>query len=141
SGRVVKSTAKNAKDKPLVNVSQCPTCTAAVVLSASFKMNRWLMSILLLALLNGVTTNVFKNCYDNWSRCTTQTSFGTGILWKSCPEYCQKCKGRATGECVQVFNQYCSGGYQCQLVDLKFFFKSFFPRICDPRLCDLRCEL
>ncbi|CAJ0595072.1 unnamed protein product [Cylicocyclus nassatus] len=52
-------------------------------------------------------------CYNDWSRCTPQTSFFTGILWKSCHDYCRKCKGREWGECVQVYNKFCSGGYQC----------------------------
>ncbi|RCN43301.1 hypothetical protein ANCCAN_10715 [Ancylostoma caninum] len=53
-------------------------------------------------------------CYKNWSRCTPQTSAGTGIFWKSCPEYCRQCKGRSGGSCVKVYNRQCSGGYQCQ---------------------------
>ncbi|PIO76669.1 hypothetical protein TELCIR_01265 [Teladorsagia circumcincta] len=73
-------------------------------------MNRWL-AILLLALLTVETVDC--NCYDNWSRCTPQTSSMTGIMWKSCPEYCQKCKGQPMGSCVRVYNKHCSGGYQC----------------------------
>ncbi|XGW24296.1 hypothetical protein V3C99_006022 [Haemonchus contortus] len=55
-----------------------------------------------------------SNCYDNWSRCTPQTKFLTGIMWKNCPDYCKKCKGQPVGRCVRVFNRKCSGGYQCQ---------------------------
>ncbi|KHJ94329.1 hypothetical protein OESDEN_05743 [Oesophagostomum dentatum] len=73
-------------------------------------MNRFLIALLLAQ----VTIIVSKNCFENWSRCTPETAFATGILWKSCPEYCQKCRGRADGECVQVYNRECSGGYQCQ---------------------------
>ncbi|EYB93642.1 hypothetical protein Y032_0180g804 [Ancylostoma ceylanicum] len=40
--------------------------------------------------------------------------FWTGILWKSCEDYCEKCKGKATGNCEPVENKECSGGYQCQ---------------------------
>ncbi|CAJ0934646.1 unnamed protein product, partial [Mesorhabditis belari] len=54
------------------------------------------------------------NCYDNWSRCTPETAFATGILWKDCPEYCQKCNGKSTGKCEKVYNKECSGGYQCK---------------------------
>ncbi|CAJ0934716.1 unnamed protein product, partial [Mesorhabditis belari] len=54
------------------------------------------------------------NCYDNWSRCTPETSFWTGILWKDCPDYCRECQGRESGGCVRVENKECSGGYQCQ---------------------------
>ncbi|KHJ93923.1 hypothetical protein OESDEN_06154 [Oesophagostomum dentatum] len=53
-------------------------------------------------------------CYKNWSRCTPQTAFWTGILWKSCPDFCRQCRGRASGSCVKVYNRACSGGYQCQ---------------------------
>ncbi|CAJ0595266.1 unnamed protein product [Cylicocyclus nassatus] len=55
-------------------------------------------------------------CYENWSRCTPQTAFATGILWKSCADYCRKCKGRLSGHCVKVYNKECSGGYQCQCI-------------------------
>ncbi|KAK6737164.1 hypothetical protein RB195_019700 [Necator americanus] len=55
-----------------------------------------------------------SGCYDNWSRCTPQTKFATGILWKDCPDYCRQCKGRTSGSCVKVHNKACSGGYQCQ---------------------------
>ncbi|KAF8383587.1 hypothetical protein PRIPAC_72729, partial [Pristionchus pacificus] len=58
-------------------------------------------------------TVISSNCYDNWSQCTPQTAFATGILWKSCPDYCRECKGRASGGCVKVQNKACSGGYQC----------------------------
>ncbi|EPB76634.1 hypothetical protein ANCCEY_04264 [Ancylostoma ceylanicum] len=54
------------------------------------------------------------DCYENWSRCTPKTYFWTGILWKSCEDYCEKCKGKATGNCEPVENKECSGGYQCQ---------------------------
>ncbi|KHJ97769.1 hypothetical protein OESDEN_02259 [Oesophagostomum dentatum] len=64
--------------------------------------------------LSVVTFVQCRNCYDNWSRCTPQTAFATGILWKSCTEYCRKCKGRMGGHCVKVHNRECSGGYQCQ---------------------------
>ncbi|CAJ0595302.1 unnamed protein product [Cylicocyclus nassatus] len=55
-----------------------------------------------------------NKCYDNWSRCSPQTQVGNGYLWKPCEEYCQKCKGKATGSCEPVQNQMCSGGFQCQ---------------------------
>ncbi|KAK6056198.1 hypothetical protein COOONC_06298 [Cooperia oncophora] len=74
-------------------------------------MNSW-MVVLLLALLN---VEMFEcGCYKNWSRCTPQTKFLTGIMWKTCPEYCQKCKGQPTGKCVRVYNKVCSGGYMCK---------------------------
>ncbi|CAJ0573997.1 unnamed protein product, partial [Mesorhabditis spiculigera] len=74
------------------------------------------MKKLILALLAfcAVFAYAEANCYDNWSRCTPQTSFGTGILWKSCPDYCRRCKGKSNGRCVEVHNKECSGGYQCQ---------------------------
>ncbi|KHJ97768.1 hypothetical protein OESDEN_02258 [Oesophagostomum dentatum] len=74
-------------------------------------MNHLLLALLLIL---SVVTLTKCNCYDNWSRCTPQTAFATGILWKSCSEYCQKCKGRSGGRCVKVHNRECSGGYQCQ---------------------------
>ncbi|EYB89211.1 hypothetical protein Y032_0234g3129 [Ancylostoma ceylanicum] len=40
--------------------------------------------------------------------------FATGILWKSCPDYCRQCKGKSGGSCVKVYNKVCSGGYQCK---------------------------
>ncbi|KAK6049572.1 hypothetical protein COOONC_12923 [Cooperia oncophora] len=73
-------------------------------------MNRWLIALLLVVL----NIEMYEcNCYDNWSRCTPQTKFATGILWKDCPDYCKKCKGQPSGQCVRVHNKVCSGGYQC----------------------------
>ncbi|CAJ0595298.1 unnamed protein product [Cylicocyclus nassatus] len=74
-------------------------------------MNGVLLSLLLLLFL---TRQSECGCYKNWSRCTPQTKFATGKLWKTCAEYCQKCKGRSSGKCVPVKNKVCSGGYQCQ---------------------------
>ncbi|GMS87586.1 hypothetical protein PENTCL1PPCAC_9761, partial [Pristionchus entomophagus] len=65
-----------------------------------------LLSLLAVTVLSG-------KCYDNWSRCTPQTAFATGILWKDCPDYCRQCKGRASGSCLKVQGKPCSGGYQC----------------------------
>ncbi|GMR56354.1 hypothetical protein PMAYCL1PPCAC_26549 [Pristionchus mayeri] len=70
--------------------------------------------LLLIILLSNSIILVSSNCYDNWSRCTPQTSFWTGILWKSCPVYCRRCKGRESGGCAKVKNKECSGGYQCR---------------------------
>ncbi|KAK6044740.1 hypothetical protein COOONC_17755 [Cooperia oncophora] len=62
-------------------------------------MNRWLIALLLVVL----NIEMYEcNCYDNWSRCTPQTKFATGILWKDCPDYCKKCKGQPSGQCVRV---------------------------------------
>ncbi|CAJ0934739.1 unnamed protein product, partial [Mesorhabditis belari] len=75
-------------------------------------MNAYLMSLLLSATV--ISQIEASTCYKNWSRCTPQTSFWTGILWKTCSEYCQKCGGRESGGCRRVNNKECSGGYQCQ---------------------------
>ncbi|EYC20312.1 hypothetical protein Y032_0022g565 [Ancylostoma ceylanicum] len=74
-------------------------------------MNRYLVVALLLLCSVALSE---CGCYKNWSRCTPQTKFWTGILWKNCPDYCRQCKGRAGGKCVKVYNKQCSGGYQCQ---------------------------
>ncbi|CAJ0573944.1 unnamed protein product, partial [Mesorhabditis spiculigera] len=74
-------------------------------------MNKLFLTLLAVFAIFALTE---ANCYDNWSRCTPQTSLGTGILWKSCPDYCKRCKGKASGGCVKVENKDCSGGYQCQ---------------------------
>ncbi|KAF8358968.1 hypothetical protein PRIPAC_93963 [Pristionchus pacificus] len=55
-----------------------------------------------------------NECYKNWSRCTPQTSAGTGILWKSCDFYCKMCKSRDGGNCVPIVNAPCSGGQKCE---------------------------
>uniref|UniRef100_A0A1I7XPA5 Venom protein n=1 Tax=Heterorhabditis bacteriophora TaxID=37862 RepID=A0A1I7XPA5_HETBA len=74
-------------------------------------MFRMTLLIFLIGALIGVA---HCGCYRNWSRCTPQTMLGTGILWKSCPDYCRQCQGRESGSCVKVKGGACSGGYQCQ---------------------------
>ncbi|EPB70741.1 hypothetical protein ANCCEY_10170 [Ancylostoma ceylanicum] len=60
-------------------------------------MNRYLVVALLLLCSVALSE---CGCYKNWSRCTPQTKFWTGILWKNCPDYCRQCKGRAGGKCT-----------------------------------------
>ncbi|KHJ90669.1 hypothetical protein OESDEN_09484 [Oesophagostomum dentatum] len=69
---------------------------------------------LLIALIVCATAvSVEAGCFENWSRCTPQTAFLTGILWKTCEDRCRLCLGKETGKCVKVYNKTCSGGYQC----------------------------
>ncbi|CAF3302743.1 unnamed protein product [Rotaria socialis] len=77
----------------------------------------WFFLALLLIILYPGTSNAW-DCYETWSRCTGWSSPATGILWQSCPSYCQGCKNAATGYCVQVGTTTCNGksvtAFQCQ---------------------------
>ncbi|XP_055330722.1 platelet glycoprotein Ib alpha chain-like [Paramacrobiotus metropolitanus] len=69
------------------------------------------------AAVTTTTDGYTHSCYDNWSRCTPATAAFTGILWKSCAEFCQKCKGKANGQCMP-YSGVCSGGYHCECAPL-----------------------
>ncbi|CAJ0595082.1 unnamed protein product [Cylicocyclus nassatus] len=73
-----------------------------------------LLPFIVLSLIITCPSYAAADCYENWSRCTPQTSAFTGVLWRSCADYCRQCKDRALGRCVPVDNKECSGGYQCR---------------------------
>ncbi|UJR11718.1 hypothetical protein I4U23_015899 [Adineta vaga] len=74
------------------------------------------LTLLLVVSFSGISEA--WDCYETWSRCTRWSSPATGILWQSCPSYCQGCRNAATGSCVQVGTTTCNGksvqAYQCQ---------------------------
>ncbi|EYC44645.1 hypothetical protein Y032_0455g1771 [Ancylostoma ceylanicum] len=78
-------------------------------------MNRFiLLAIVFISSVSFTECITLRKCYDNWSRCTPQTKAATGPYWKSCPDFCRQCEGRAVGVCARVYNKPCSGGYQCR---------------------------
>ncbi|CAJ0595137.1 unnamed protein product [Cylicocyclus nassatus] len=78
------------------------TLFVLLLLSAEVKVNK--------------VVNAVRNCYKDWSRCTPGTNLLTGIAWKTCPEFCRKCKGRASGRCEKTKMTICGGGYFCNCI-------------------------
>ncbi|XP_052256130.1 neuromacin-like protein isoform X2 [Dreissena polymorpha] len=50
---------------------------------------------------SGGKQGVLKDCYDQWSRCSTWSSALTGKAWATCDDQC-KSKGKDGGTCVEV---------------------------------------
>ncbi|CAJ0595297.1 unnamed protein product [Cylicocyclus nassatus] len=80
-------------------------------IKAQYTMNSFFLSLLLLLSL---TLQSECKCYKDWKRCVPKYTFATGIIWKNCAVYCQKCKGRAGGHCEKVYKKECNGGFQCR---------------------------
>ncbi|CAJ0595300.1 unnamed protein product [Cylicocyclus nassatus] len=82
------------------------------ILATGINMNRFFLIAFLI--FSTVTVTGSGVCYQNLNRCTPETAFATGIIWKNCADYCQKCKGRAGGHCEKMYTKECNGGYQCR---------------------------
>lgn len=89
--------------------------------SDSFDWNTFqipIMRTLLLLLVMIVACDVIlhsraETCYDAWSRCSDWSSAATGILWKTCADYCRKCKGKDGGSCQLRRRQKCGEKKVC----------------------------
>ena len=59
--------------------------------------------------------NGIGDCWETWSRCTSWSSFATGVLWQSCEDRC-KCKGYVSGSCVETKSNcpFSDKAWQCQ---------------------------
>ncbi|CAJ0595264.1 unnamed protein product [Cylicocyclus nassatus] len=72
------------------------------------------VALLVLSCLVALSRSELGGCYDSAEFCMPEPDALKGFFWISCKGYCKDCQGKADGQCVQVFNGECDGGWQCQ---------------------------